>query len=179
GKGDEGGGEDSKEGKSAKSGSQSGEGGDGDGESGTNGQGDELGMEELFEIYKQQQRLREGLEQQLSDIIEKDKKGLAQKIVRQMEEFERELLENGITERTKQRALQIEYELLKLKNANIQKGERKERESKSETREYVNPILTKPDVFKRSGSGVESLNRQALPLQKIYADKVKEYYQND
>ena len=41
-----------------------------------------------------------------------------------MEEFEKELLENGITERTKQRALQIEYELLKLKNANIQKGER-------------------------------------------------------
>lgn len=179
GQGDDGGNKNAKDGEGSKPGSQGGEGKNGEGKGGANGQGDELGMEELFEIYKQQQRLREGLEQQLSDIIEKDKKGLAQKIVRQMEDFERELLENGITEQTRQRAVQIEYELLKLKNANIQKGKRKERESKTETREFVNPILTKPDIFKRSGSGVESLNRQALPLQKIYADKVKEYYQND
>ncbi len=179
GQGEDGGGQDSKQGKGSKSGNQGGEGKNGEGKGGANGEGDELGMEELFEIYKQQQRLRQGLEQQLSDIIEKDKKGLALKIVKQMEEFEKELLENGITEQTKQRALQIEYELLKLKNANIQKGERKERESKTGRKEFVNPILTKPDIFKRSGSGVESLNRQALPLQKIYADKVKDYYQND
>ncbi|MEO1484924.1 MAG: hypothetical protein AAFU57_04195 [Bacteroidota bacterium] len=179
GEGKEQGKEGAKGNKGSKEKGKNGEGKDGDGDGNSNGQGDELGMEELFEIYKQQQRLREGLEEQLSDIIDRDKRGLAQKIVKQMEEFERELLENGITERTKQRALQIEYELLKLKNANIQKGERKERESKTETKEFVNPILTKPDIFKRSGSGVESLNRQALPLQKIYADKVKEYYQND
>src|SRR5690606_17379193 len=86
-------------------------------------QGDEMGLEELYEIYKQQQFLREQLEQQLKDMIQKEDRDLTQKLLRQMEDFQNDLLENGITERTKQKATNIQHQLMKLEDATLEQGE--------------------------------------------------------
>ncbi|TMU55794.1 hypothetical protein FGG15_12885 [Flagellimonas algicola] len=145
----------------------------------SSGQGDELGLNKIYEIYKQQQALRKELEQQLNNLIENSDRNLTKKLVRQMEEFENDLLENGITERTQNKVNQIQHELLKLENAALKQGEKKERESKTTEDEFSNPITTKPSLLNKGTNNVEILNRQALPLRRNYENKVKGYFNND
>ena len=154
-----------KEGNSGKDGDDgengnSGKDGNGKNGKGQNGQGEgnaeggsgngpsEEELKEIFEIYKEQQTIRQKLEQQLNNIIEKDKQDLAKKLVRQMENFENDLLENGITQRTVNKMNTIQHQLLKLENAALKQGERKERESKTNRIQFQNPILTKPALLK-------------------------------
>lgn len=148
------------------------------GAEGGNGEG-EMGLEEVYEIYKQQQLLRERLEKQLEDFMDNSDRSLAKKLLRQMEDFENDLLENGITERTRNKVNTIQHELLKLENAALKQGEKEERESNVNERKFNNPIITKPDLFNRQGSNIEILNRQALPLRQNYGKKVKVYFKND
>ncbi len=163
--------------------------GDGNGKSGADpqkgndGQGgnssEEMGLSEIYEIYKEQQYLREQLEKQLNDLINKSDKDLAKKLIRQMEEFENQLLENGITNRTKNKVNTIQHQLLKLKDASLQQGKKSERESNANSKNYSNPITTKPDQLKGFQNDVEILNRQALPLHQNYQKRVKVYFKND
>lgn len=174
-------------GKSGKEGNgkngNSGKGKNGQGASGSeggNGNGPtEEELKEIFEIYKEQQTIRQKLEQQLNNIIEKDKQDLAKKLVGQMENFENELLENGITQRTINKMNMIQHQLLKLKNAALKQGERKERESKTNVNQFQNPILTIPTLLKKKNNTVEILNRQVLPLRQSYRNKVKTYFKDE
>ncbi|MCL6274255.1 hypothetical protein M3P19_09555 [Muricauda sp. 2012CJ35-5] len=151
-----------------------------DGQGGNSGaQGQEMGLEEIYEIYKEQQNLRNLLEQQLEDFIQKSDRDLAKKLIRQMEDFENDLLENGITQRTQSKVNNIQHELLKLKNASLKQGKKEERESNTNSSNFTNPITTRPSLFDREGREVEILNRQVLPLRKNYLDKVKDYFNND
>ncbi|MCL6266640.1 DUF4175 family protein [Flagellimonas myxillae] len=168
-------------GEEPQKGSNSSEGGKGKEQgSGTNGNGDgEMSLEQIYDIYKEQQAIRQQLEKQLKDMISKADRNLAQKLVRQMEDFENDLLENGITERTRNKANIIQHELLKLENAELQQGRKKEREANTNTNSFSNPITTKPALLKRRKNEVEILNRQALPLRQNYERKVKGYFDND
>ncbi|MEO0571725.1 MAG: hypothetical protein AAF039_08470 [Bacteroidota bacterium] len=159
----------------------------GEGENGKSGKGQEGGsgegmteaqLREIYEIFQEQQTIRESLEEQLKNIIDAEKRDLARKLVLQMEQFENELLENGITERTERRMNQIQHQLLKLENAALKQGEKKERESNTNKRDYGAPILTKPELLNPKNNELEILNRQALPLRPDYQNKVKEYFGN-
>jgi hypothetical protein len=141
------------------------------------GSGDEEELKEIYEIYKQQQLIREALEQQLEDMLEEKDRLLARRILRQMENFENELLKQGITERTISRVNQIEHELLKMENAALKQGKKEERESKSNREQYRTPILTKPREIENYDDEIEILNRQALPLRQIFQTRVKEYFE--
>lgn len=194
--GDGSGGEKGKKGQGGKDGNQDGsgkQGADGDGteqrgdgkgtgeENGGEGNGNaisEAELRELFEIYKEQQELRNRLEQQLDDILQNDKRELAKKLVKQMEVFEEELLRNGITEQTLNRVNRIQQQLLRLENAALKQGQKKERESNTNTNGFNNPITTKPELLLQKRSGVEILNRQALPLRQNFKGKVKRYFTN-
>ena len=138
-----------------------------------------MGYEQLFEIYKEQQRIRNLLEQQLDDFINESDREMARRIAQEMERFESELLENGITERTEQRLNRIREQMLRLKNAALQQGQSEERESEGNLKEFENPILTRPEAFENQGKDVEILNRQALPLRFIYKNKVKKYFDDN
>ena len=152
--------------------------GDGTGE-GSNGNGTEMGYEELFEIYKEQQAIRQRLEEQLKTLIDNSDRKLAEQIARQMEQFEEELLRNGVTTRTADRINQIQHQLMKLENAAFTQGNKQERESESNREQFVNPITTKPEVFENEQENVEILNRQVLPLRGLYKNKVKAYFQDN
>ncbi len=173
------------EGKDSKPNSNQGDGnsGNGEGANGNSGQGDGgLGEEELreiYEIYKEQQLLRKQLEKQLEDMIDSSDRKLGQKLLKQMEEFENELLKNGVTEKTVDRANTLEYELLKLENAAMRQGKKEERESNVNTENFQNPILTKPGVLDNYQNEVEILNRQTLPLRRNFQNKVREYFKGD
>jgi hypothetical protein len=160
------------------------EGGTGEGE----GSGEERGkgagenslteeeLSEIYEIYKEQQEIRMNLEKQLDDMINKEDRDLAKRVVRLMEDFENDLLRSGITERTLNKMRNIQHQLLKMENAAMEQGEKKERESNTNTKDFTNPITAKPEILDKFNSDVEILNRQALPLQQIYQSKVKDYF---
>jgi len=159
-----------------KAGSQSGsQAGQGQGQ----GQPSEAELQEIYEVYKEQQMLREKLEQQLEDMINAKDKKLGQKLIKQMEDFENDLLENGITQRSLSKINNIQYELLKLENAALKQGKKQERESNTNRGSFQNPITTKPSLLENYRDEIEILNRQALPLRQNFQDKVKEYFKSD
>lgn len=148
------------------------------GNGGQSGEG-EMGLEEIYEIYKEQQYIRQQLEKQLNNLINNADRSLAKKLIQQMEDFENDLLENGITNRTRSKVNTIQHELLKLKNATLKQGKKKERESNTNLNTFTNPITTKPELLKEYQNDIEILNRQALPLRQNYEKKVKVYFKND
>ena len=163
------------EGEGSKSGQEGTSGSGKNGEQGSQGEQEE-DLQELFEIYKEQQQIRAKLEDQLRNMILEEDRDLAKRLVQQMEDFENDLIQNGITKRTIEKANRIQQQLLKLENAALKQGKLKERESTRNTLEFSNPIMVRPlegDLYKNNE---EILYRQALPLQKIYKDKVQKYF---
>lgn len=178
GQGDNGNGQGQGQGQQGRNGAGEGSGGEnGEGSGGTGG--DEMSYEELFEIYKEQQIIRNRLEEQLKDMIDNSDRELARRIAQEMEQFEDELLRNGVTTRTADRINRIQQQLMKLENASFQQGEKEERESQTNRKTYINPVTTRPEVFENEGENIEILNRQVLPLRRIYKNKIKAYFQDD
>lgn len=179
-------GENGSEGENGKNGNngnngKGGENGSGKGNSnGNGGQGNgqmsEAELKEIYEIYQSQQKIRQELEKQLENMINSGDQKLGQKLIKQMEDFENDLLENGITQRTINKANTIQYELLKLENAALKQGQKSERESNRNTKDFTNPITTKPSLLENYHNEVEILNRQSLPLRQNFQTKVKEYF---
>ncbi|MGC1515628.1 MAG: hypothetical protein WA810_08620, partial [Maribacter sp.] len=139
----------------------------------------ETELKEIYEIYQEQQIIRQELEKQLENMMNAGDQKLGEKLIRQMEDFENDLLENGITQRTINKANTIQYELLKLENAALKQGKKQERESNSNAKDFTNPILTKPSLLDNYQNETEILNRQALPLRQNFQTKVKAYFKDN
>ena len=133
--------------------------------------------EELYEIYKQQEQLKNMLKDILGDNLENpDGSGEA---VKKMEALEKELLEKGFTKDIVQKILQLNYELLKLQKATLEQGEDTKRKSETSKvifeKRNIDAIEFKNQYFNYN----EILNRQSLPLRTVYKKKVQEYFKND
>ena len=176
-KGSEGNGKGTRDGEGSNSGgggkvSEMGSGGSGNGSN-------EEELNEIYEIYKEQQLLREQLEEQLKNLINNDDRKLGEKLVQQMEDFQNDLLRNGVTQQTMNKMNNINREMLKLDNAALKQGKTKERESNNSNDLFQNPILTRPSILDNYRNDVEILNRQALPLQQNFQIRVKDYFKID
>ncbi|MEC3906271.1 DUF4175 family protein [Tamlana sp. 2201CG12-4] len=143
-------------------------------QTGGNGEGADDGQEELlYQIYQEQQQLRQALEDKLAkDGI----KGNGSALVRQMEHIEMELLNKGFTNQTLQKMINLKHQLLKLENATFQQGEDDERESNTNKTGFDNNGINQIPTAKQYFKTTEILNRQALPLQQTYKKKVQEYF---
>ncbi len=175
--GKEGKGRNGSNGKDGKEGGKDGRGtkeGKGDGQS-------ELQKEdlngELYEIYKQQQQLRNALEERLRESGKGNKIG--SNILRKMEQVEKEILEKGFNENTLSKMLELKHELLKIEDATFEQGEEERRESKTNTNLYNNQSTDQIDRAKQYFNTIEILNRQVLPLRQSYKNKVQEYFKKD
>lgn len=136
-------------------------------------EGDEHWSGELFEIYKQQQKIR----QELEDLLRE--KGIgAGDLLRQMEKVEQDLLNHGFNERTAREMLLLKYELLKLEDAFYQQGEEEKRQATSNIKEYQNQLRMTPEEIKKHFQVEEILNKESLPLKDIYKRRVQEYFRN-
>lgn len=136
---------------------------------------------ELYEIYKQQSQLRQELQNAIQQ-SEQGNKGVnakARKALKSMEELENEILEKGFNQTTLQKMQNLNYELLKLDTASLQQGKDKNR--KSETNKNINQRnRVKALEFKKQFyNQVEILNRQSLPLQHNFKQKVRIYFSNN
>lgn len=178
--GKEGEGEKGKEGENGKEkgrqqGNQEGE-QQGEGE----GQGKESENGKLFEIYQQQQKLRKALEEQLKNMQGvPGAKGQAEKLIKDMEEVELDLINKGFTNQTLQKMMKLQHQLLKLENAAFQQGRDMKRESKTNTQQFQNNATQSVPRAKQYFNTTEILNRQALPLEQKYKKKVQEYFKKD
>lgn len=162
-----------------------GEGGDGgsgnkDGENGRDGKegySEEMNGK-LFEIYKKQQDLKNQLEDRLS---REGLKGDGGKLIKEMEGIQQQLLEKGFNQNTLERMLNLQYELMKLDEADFKQGMESRRESKTNRKTYQNTSGMTDEEIKKYFNTNEILNREALPLQRPYKKAVKEYFekQND
>lgn len=165
------------EGSGQNSGQDQGEGeGEGQGEGEGEGHMNDEGMSgELFEIYKQQQKLRQELE---NLIKEEGLGGNAGDLLKDMMHIEQQLLERGVNKGTTQDMLLLKYELLKLEDAFYQQGEEEKREATTNRDEFKNTKRMSEAEIKSYFNTTEILNRDALPLRNNYRIKVRQYFKN-
>jgi hypothetical protein len=110
---------------------------------------------------------REGLEEKVGDITEK------------MKAVERKLLDQGFNREVQQRMMEIQHDLLKLKDAGLEQGEENQREARTNVRDFNNTVDFKNMDTAKYFNNKEILNRQVLPLQPQYRNKVKEYFKTN
>ena len=165
-------GEDGKEGSEGKEGREGKEG---------EGENSEQMNSEIYEIYKQQAMLREALKKALGDAPNGDKKGKKSgsgDAVKKMEELEDLLLEKGFSQDLVEKIKRLQYELLKLEEAKLEQGEDVKRKSKSNVDLFEKGNIDKLKLKNKYFNQNELLNRQSLPLRKIYKKKIQEYYKS-
>jgi hypothetical protein len=177
------GGRDGQNGKSgqgsdgSKEGNGSGNGSGADGNEGRQSYREsEKESQRIYDIYKQQQQLRDQLENM---IIQEGLQKKVDQITGEMKTVERKLLDQGFNREVQNQMTEIIYDLMKLKDANLEQGEEQQRKSISNQNEFVNPLKSDPTAIERYFNNTEILNRQVLPLQPQYRSKVKEYFKTN
>ncbi|WP_264552884.1 coiled-coil domain-containing protein [Flavobacterium sp. N2038] len=141
-----------------------------DGKDGNDGEGD---AEKIMEIYKEQVKLREALQNELA---KKGLDGQGRSVIDQMKQSEKQLLNKGFKNENLQRILNIQQELLKLNNAVQQQGQDTKRQSETNKTEFSNRTNALPSSLIEYLNSVEILNRQSLPLRSNFNQKVQEYF---
>jgi len=133
---------------------------------------------ELYNIYKEQAKLRDMLNKLLGDKRNEKSNGSG-KVTKEMEDLEKEMLEKGFTKEVIEKMENLNYELLKLEKALKEQGEDDKRESESNIKEFeikrIEELKLKNQYFNYN----EILNRQSLPLRSIYKKKVQEYFKTN
>lgn len=164
----------SKPGEGQKSGK---EGKDGKGASGEGNQEGENGSEgnagKVLEILKEQRQLRDALQKAL------EKEGMMNQgmdALQQMKEIEKQLINKGFKNDVLQKILNVKHELLKLEKAIQQQGEDTKRQSKTNDKSFNNTAAPLSKELKEYINSVEILNRQSLPLQPNFNQKVQNYF---
>jgi hypothetical protein len=170
--GKEGKGKEGKDGKSGKNGQSSGGTGQGN-KDGDNGQDGEGNAKAIMEIYKEQQQLREALQNELN---KQGIGGQGQNALDQMKQIEKQLLNKGFNNEVLQRILNVKYEMLKLEKAVQLQGEEKKRQSETNKKEFSNSTNALPSRLQDYLNSIEILNRQVLPLRSNFNQMVQEYF---
>ena len=131
---------------------------------------------ETYRIYQQQARLRNALENQLHDIQSPAIKKQASSVITKMEQLERLILEQGITQQVTQRMLALHYNLLQLKNAKEQQEQETKRQSHTAPPSLPTKTPQQIQFFNTYYKQMEILNREALPFTTPYQQKIQHYF---
>jgi hypothetical protein len=150
------------------------------GQSGQNGEDGENGSEgnagKVLEILKEQRQLRDALQKALE---KEGMTGQGQNALNQMKDIEKQLINKGFKNETLQKMLNLKHELLKLEKAIQQQGEDTKRQSKSNDKNYNGTTTPLSKELKDYLNSVEILNRQSLPLQPNFNQKVQNYFKGN
>lgn len=164
-----------KEGQGKKPGEKGKEGESGKGsEEGENGSEGNAGK--VLEILKEQQQLREALQNELN---KQGMSGVGQSALDKMKEIEKQLINKGFKNETLQKMLNLKHELLKLEKAIQQQGEDTKRKSNSNKDNFNGTTTPISEELKEYLNSIEILNRQSLPLQPNFNNKVQHYFKHN
>ena len=183
-------GEDGKSSKSGEKGEKNGQGKSGkEGQNGQDGKNGKEGKEsedalskrlseemsgELYEIYKQQQQLRDQLEDRIKELgLESQSKNLE----KSLDQLEEDMLMQGFSSDVLKQMQNIKHQLLKLDKAAQQQGQENKRQATTNFKQYQNQTrLNQKDTNKEYFESFELLNRQQLPLQTKFKEIIKQYF---
>ncbi|MCM4159219.1 hypothetical protein FHG64_09515 [Antarcticibacterium flavum] len=158
-------GEEGEEPQEREGGSESREGG--------SGQQEEMSGK-LFEIFKQQQLLKQQLENRLKEAQGDTQQG---ELLQEMEQVEKDILNKGFNAQTLERMNRIIHKMLELEQATFEQEEDEERSSRTNTTNFENTAKDQNLKAREYFNSTEILNRQTLPLRQIYKAKVKQYFE--
>jgi len=126
-----------------------------------------------YSLYRRQKKLRQALEDRLSEQGLLDKK---QAVLDKMQENAQELLKNGLSPRSLRLMRDINYELIKLEDAEYQQGEQEQRESQANQQSFpagaANPWRNQPSFFDQ----LDILIKDVLPLQPYFKKQAERYF---
>lgn len=150
------------------------------GQSGQSGSEGENGQEgnagKILDILKEQKQLREALEKELK---KEGLGGIGQNALNQMKDIEKQLINKGFKNETLNKMMNLKHELLKLEKAIQQQGEDNKRKSNTNKDSFNGTTSRLPYQLKDYLNSIEILNRQSLPLQPNYNQKVQEYFKSN
>jgi hypothetical protein len=132
---------------------------------------------EQFQLYKEQSLLKEQLRDILQQHSIEGKQSI--KILKQMEELEKLLLEKGINNESLQRMERLEYELLKLEEATFEQNKKKERKSDTNKEKRVQHSVKPLNIKNINLNEDEILIRQNIMLQPKYQKRIKVYFNSE
>ena len=150
------------------------------GQSGQSGSEGENGQEgnagKILDILKEQKQLRDALEKELK---KEGLGGIGQNALNQMKDIEKQLINKGFKNETLNKMMNLKHELLKLEKAIQQQGEDNKRKSNTNKDSFNGTTSPLPSQLKDYLNSIEILNRQSLPLQPNYNQKVQEYFKSN
>jgi hypothetical protein len=166
-----------KEGEGKKPGQKGKDGKEGQGsESGEGENGSDGNAGKVLQIIKEQQQLREALQNELN---KQGLSGVGQGALDKMKEIEKQLINKGFKNETLQKMLNLKHELLKLEKAIQQQGEDTKRKSNSNKEDFNGTTTPLSPALKEYLNSIEILNRQSLPLQPSFNNKVQHYFKHN
>lgn len=172
-------GEDGNDGEQGESGQDGENGGEGEGGSDGSQYGDgdmpseEMNSAELYEIYKQQQKLRF----QLEDLMQRENLGPdSERLLQEMEDVEVELLESGFSRKSLEMMTRMKQRMIRLQEASYQQEQEEKRQAETNFENYKNTKVDNLEKAKEYFQTIEILNRQSLPLQPDFKQRVQEYF---
>ncbi|MCF6213329.1 MAG: hypothetical protein L3J45_04810 [Flavobacteriaceae bacterium] len=139
------------------------------------GNGGDMSAEQ-YDIYKQQEALRQALETLLKQAGADGSKG--DKAKKLMDDLQKQLLDKGFTNSVLQKMTDLQHELLKLEKANLKQGVDKKREATTNTKQFDNRNIKKLNSKKEDYNKTEILNRKPLLLKLPYQKKVQQYFKD-
>ncbi|MFK5889587.1 MAG: hypothetical protein QM486_02515 [Flavobacteriaceae bacterium] len=132
--------------------------------------------EQQYEIYKQQEALKQALDDLLKSAGKSGEKGSkAQKL---MDDLEKQLLDKGFSNTVLQKMTELQHELLKLEKAKLKKGTDTKREATTNTKQFSDRLIKALKFTKDSTQKNEMLNRKPLLLKLPYQKKVQHYFKD-
>ena len=138
--------------------------------------GSEGNAGKVLDILKEQRQLRDALQKAL------EKEGMMNQgmnALQQMKDIEKQLINKGFKNEVLQKMLNLKHELLKLENAIQQQGEDTKRQSNTNDKSFNNNAMPLSKELKEYMNSVEILNRQSLPLQPNFNQKVQNYFKKN
>lgn len=144
------------------------------GSEGDNGQEGNAGR--ILDILKEQKQLREALKNELK---KEGLGGIGQNALNQMKDIEKQLINKGFKNETMNKMMNLKHELLKLEKAIQQQGQDNKRKSNTNKDSFNGTTSPLPSQLKEYLNSIEILNRQSLPLQPNYNQKVQEYFKSN
>ena len=145
-----------------------------DGESGGEGENGKEG--ELYKLFQEQTKIKE-----MFDALSKKRGGskAGDGISKKMDDLLNDIIEKGFTDRNLKKMTALKYELLKLKKAFKQQGEKEERKSEENILKFKSSTIDSILLKKYFKTKDELLLRQSLPLQHDYKIKVIKYFKTN
>jgi len=165
------------EGKNSEQGKDNGADGDkgkqqGGDKKGSRGQQEDMSGE-IYEIYKQQQMLRDELEDRIEQLGLDEQSG---ELNKSLDKLEQELLMKGFSSDLLKQMEDVNHQLLKLDKAANQQGEDEDRKAETRKRNQSSSSEDWKEKAKEYFNTTEILNRQQLPLQPEYKKLINIYF---